>query len=653
MTIRMQQRRATSTQWTDANTVLASGEIGLETDTGKIKIGDGSSTWSQLQYTSLLSEYRYSSSWEADTDPVPSGKLCFDEDTAFFKLGDGVSAWSNLEYFKPASYILGDVGINFDTLGELEDLLLSGTPNQVFVTPDPDGTPIWSNTLNNLGFDTVTPGASGVGVMAWNDTDGTLEFGLKGGNVTLQLGQEQVLRVRNNTASTLTEGTVVYIKDSNGINFNVEKALADDDSTSAQTLGVLTENISASGHGYVTTNGLVRGIDISYISGLASGDLLFLSPTTAGQMTKVKPSGPNHLVYVGYCLSANGGGSNSTIFVKPQNGYELNEIHDVSVSGLANNDILTYDTSGAKPVWVNKNSVSVSGDITSSAGIVTAPKVRATSTGNSYSTDAAIITGSPTSNHLGIGVSGIVSMTNDVDYGTLNLQHVGGNINMGHTSGTITIAAGTATAGTAPLKFTSGTNLSVPEAGAIEYDGNAIYTTTNASHGRGALASILFASGVNASPANSNAAQNWFPAANDALTVSSGTTYLIEAILNIATTGTTSNSLGISILGGGNATIASCTYAAITTNGTAATTNASSTTYVNSAANTTVTAAVAAATNRTIVIKGILRVTTSGTIIPTFTYSAAPGAVPTLGANNFICLTPIGNATVASIGAWA
>ena len=46
----MQQRRGTATQWTSANPILAAGEIGFETDTGKFKIGNGSSTWSSLSY---------------------------------------------------------------------------------------------------------------------------------------------------------------------------------------------------------------------------------------------------------------------------------------------------------------------------------------------------------------------------------------------------------------------------------------------------------------------------------------------------------------------------------------------------------------------------------------------------------------------------
>lgn len=50
MTIRMQQRRGTASQWTSANPILNAGEIGWESDTNRFKIGDGSTTWTNLDY---------------------------------------------------------------------------------------------------------------------------------------------------------------------------------------------------------------------------------------------------------------------------------------------------------------------------------------------------------------------------------------------------------------------------------------------------------------------------------------------------------------------------------------------------------------------------------------------------------------------------
>jgi len=228
------------------------------------------------------------------------------------------------------------------------------------------------SNLSYLQFDIAAATPSDIGRMVWNDTLGTLEFELKGGNVAMPIGQSNVQRVRNATAGTLTKGTVVYINGSDGTNFNVEKALASGDSTSAQTLGVLAEelNTSSTQHGFVTTFGLVSGIDISYITGLTEGDILYLDGTTAGRMTRVKPQAPTHLVYVAYCLSASGGGTNSTIFVKPQNGYELDEIHDVKITTpIANNEVLAYTS--ATSLWENKTGPEAGLITTSDTGTVT------------------------------------------------------------------------------------------------------------------------------------------------------------------------------------------------------------------------------------------------------------------------------------------
>ena len=53
MTTKMQQRRGTAAQWTSANTVLAAGELGVETDTHRVKCGDGSTAWNSLSYLTL------------------------------------------------------------------------------------------------------------------------------------------------------------------------------------------------------------------------------------------------------------------------------------------------------------------------------------------------------------------------------------------------------------------------------------------------------------------------------------------------------------------------------------------------------------------------------------------------------------------------
>ena len=53
MAVQIQFRRGTAAEWTAANTVLAEGELGLETDTTYYKIGNGSTAWTSLAYGSL------------------------------------------------------------------------------------------------------------------------------------------------------------------------------------------------------------------------------------------------------------------------------------------------------------------------------------------------------------------------------------------------------------------------------------------------------------------------------------------------------------------------------------------------------------------------------------------------------------------------
>jgi hypothetical protein len=52
MAVQILFRRGTASAWTSANPTLANGEMGVETDTGKFKVGNGSSTWSALEYSS-------------------------------------------------------------------------------------------------------------------------------------------------------------------------------------------------------------------------------------------------------------------------------------------------------------------------------------------------------------------------------------------------------------------------------------------------------------------------------------------------------------------------------------------------------------------------------------------------------------------------
>ena len=192
------------------------------------------------------------------------------------------------------------------------------------------------------------------GRLIWNDTDGTLDLGLKGGNVTLQIGQEEVIRVVNGTNADFAEADyqAVRVTGAQGQRLQVLLAQANNDANSASTIGLVTEDIKKNLEGFITTNGLVRNINTTgSLQGetWADGDVLYLSPTTAGRITNIKPSAPQHTVIIGYVVYAHA--NNGKIFVKVDNGYELDELHNVDIDNVQNGEWLIYNSGNS--TWQN------------------------------------------------------------------------------------------------------------------------------------------------------------------------------------------------------------------------------------------------------------------------------------------------------------
>jgi len=156
-----------------------------------------------------------------------------------------------------------------------------------------------------------------------------------------------VRQVKNSTGSTLTKGTVVYINGASGNKPTVTKAIATGDSTSAQTFGLIQADIANNETGYVVCVGDIIGLNTSAFS---EGTQLYLSSTTAGAYTSTKQYAPAHLVYIGVVTRSHA--TLGQIEVKIQNGYELDEIHDVAISSVANNEVLVYESSTS--LWKNK-----------------------------------------------------------------------------------------------------------------------------------------------------------------------------------------------------------------------------------------------------------------------------------------------------------
>lgn len=154
-----------------------------------------------------------------------------------------------------------------------------------------------------------------------------------------------------NDSTAKSKGEVVYISSADGTNPIVSYADADAESTSSKTIGLLETNLSANQHGWVITEGVLSGLDTSAAT---AGQSVWLSGTAGGRVYGSPPAEPAHGVYLGVVTKANA--STGEIFVKVQNGYELNELHDVSTGSAASGDVIQYDGS----MW-NSKSLSAAG----------------------------------------------------------------------------------------------------------------------------------------------------------------------------------------------------------------------------------------------------------------------------------------------------
>jgi hypothetical protein len=212
---------------------------------------------------------------------------------------------------------------------------------------------------DKIDFNLATTDTAGVGQLVWNDSLGTLNLGLKGGTTISNLGQHLHTRVVNKTSPLvpLTKAgyEVVIVSGAQGQRLAVKKAQANNNANSAGTLGVVCENIAVNQEGFICSVGQVTNINTTgSLQGETwnDGDSLYLSGTTAGAITNVKPTAPIHEVRIGYVEYAHA--INGKIYVKIDNGYELDELHNVSINPLtlANNDVLTYESSSS--LWKNK-----------------------------------------------------------------------------------------------------------------------------------------------------------------------------------------------------------------------------------------------------------------------------------------------------------
>lgn len=167
------------------------------------------------------------------------------------------------------------------------------------------------------------------------------------GGTANKISQEVI----NNTGSTLYKGQAVYAGGAVGASGQLRAVLSSNtaESTSSKTFGIMEDTVINGAIGTVVTEGLIEGLDTSTAQ---PGDPVWLG-ATPGQLIfglANKPSAPNHLVFLGIVTRAQA--STGSIFVKVQNGFELDELHDVSISNKQNNQVIRYNSTTGQ--WSNQ-----------------------------------------------------------------------------------------------------------------------------------------------------------------------------------------------------------------------------------------------------------------------------------------------------------
>lgn len=285
---------------------------------------------------------------------------------------------------------------------------------------------------NSVQFDITPTVPTATGAMYWDDGNGTPSINLNA-DVTLQLGQEIVTLVYNGTGSTITNGSVVAVAGAQGQRPSVVLADADSESTSASTLGIATQDIADGTEGFITSFGFVRGLDTS---GFTAGAPIYLSQT-AGQFTATRPSAPAHTVILGWVIKVNA--SSGEIFVHINNGWELDELHNVLITSPTSGNTLIYDATAG--VWKNANLTDGTGiSVTEGAGSITIT--------NTAPDQVVSLTGAGTTSISGTYPNFTITSNDEFD-GTVTSITAGTGLSGGTitSSGTIDLANTTVTAG--------------------------------------------------------------------------------------------------------------------------------------------------------------------------------------------------------------
>jgi len=308
------------------------------------------------------------------------------------------------------------------------------------VTPTLSGAVV-GNSAPYLNFTSTTAPSYNSGRFWYDSTQDSLSFNNVVTNNTIHIGQEIQLRVLNSTGSTIAAGAPVYITStaSGQIYPNVALAKADSISTSV-VIGMANQAIPTGTVGYVTTAGVVAGLSTGTY---AVGDILYLSPYSAGQvMNTIPPTGyPVKVGVVSYSNSPNG-----QIYINQQN-YFVQAANVVGTLAVANGGTGVTTSTGTGGVVLSTSPTLVTPALGTPSALV-GTNITGTAAGLSIGGNAATAT---TATNVSGGTSSVTSET---------------------VSGNLTLSGGTANG----VAYLNGSKV-VTTGSALTFDGTNFATT--------------------------------------------------------------------------------------------------------------------------------------------------------------------------------
>lgn len=213
------------------------------------------------------------------------------------------------------------------------------------------------STPDFIAFDTTPETVpTAPGSLYWDSANGnqTLSLVMANGDATQQIGEETYFRIRASAA--ITEGQVVMFTGTIGGSGALTGAPASGlvATTASYIMGIATHNLAINEWGYITSFGLVRGINTTGgAEAWVDGQILYYNPSVAGGLTKTVPTAPNAKIQVCAVVNAASGGSGS-VFVRPTFGGALGQYEgDVQITSPTEGSLLLYD--GTK--WYNSPSI--------------------------------------------------------------------------------------------------------------------------------------------------------------------------------------------------------------------------------------------------------------------------------------------------------